>query len=334
MITCLASFCREEKTYTMMKKINLILMAIGLFLITETRAQITLLQDYANKTSPLIGTFQGIKFRESGFSGMFPIPGTNGKDFWICSDRGVNVDCANANLSGCRPTYDKMYGFPTYAPKIHRVRINGDSVQILQTITIKRPDGTGATGLLNPTGFGSTALEVPSIDTVLACTRFALKTVPKDVWGIDPEGIVVDSDGNFWLCEEGGATIWKLNQNGVVIKRFTPYANLTGAQSQDVQIDTVFKYRKNNRGFEGIAMTPNGKIYAMIQSPILYSTTSIGESTRVHRILEIDPKTNATRMLVYLNDGIIGTSGSNQIRLRDWKIGDMAAINDSTFLVL
>ncbi len=297
-------------------------------------AQIVQLQDYSNKYSAPIGTFQGINYRESGFSGMFMIPGTNGKEFWIVSDRGVNVDAANANPSTCRPTYDKIYGFPNYAPKIHRVRVMGDSVQILQTITIKRPNGTGATGIINPTGFGSTAAEVASTDTVMNCANFATKTVAKDIWGVDAEGLAVDKNGNFWICEEGGPTIWVLNPQGVVIKRYTPYANLVGAQVQDIMIDSCFKYRKNNRGFEGIAITPNGKVYAIIQSPILYPNKTIGEGTRVHRILEIDPVTNATKMYAYLNDGIIGASGSNQIRLRDWKIGDMAAINDSTFLVL
>lgn len=98
-------------------------------------------------------------------------------------------------------------------------------------------------------------------------------------WGIDSEGLIVDKDGNFWICEEGGPTVWKLNKNGVVIKRFTPYANKVGAESVDVQIDTVFKYRKNNRGFEGITITPNGKIYAIIQSPVLYPTKAVGEHT-------------------------------------------------------
>jgi hypothetical protein len=320
-----------------MKK-NVLLTLVGLGFLaaanTEANAQINLLKDYKNYNSATIGTFQGISFREAGFSGIYPVAGSNGKEFWICSDRGVNVDAANANTSSCRPTYDKIYAFATYAPKIHRVRLNGDSVQILQTITMKRPNGTSATGIINPTGFGSTAIEVASTDTVQNCANFNSKTAAKDVWGIDAEGIAVDKDGNFWVCEEGGPTIWKMNPNGVVIKRYTPYANLTGAEVQDVQIDTVFKYRKNNRGFEGITIAPNGKVYAIIQSPILYPTQAVGEGTRVHRILEIDPATNATRMLAYLNDGIIGASGSNQIRLRDWKIGDMAAINDSTFLVL
>jgi len=312
---------------------QMLLIILFLFTTVCVRAQITLLQDYQNNHSAAIGTFQGIDFREAGFSGLYAIPGTDGKEFWTLSDRGVNVDAANANPAACRPTYDKIYGFPSYAPKIHRIRVNGDSVQILQTITLKRPDGTNATGIINPTGFGSTAQELASTDTVLNCANFNMKIAPKDVWGIDSEGIVRDGDGNFWVCEEGGPTVWKISPNGVVLKRFTPYANLAGAEAQDVQIDTVFKYRKNNRGFEGISITPSGKIYAIIQSPVLYPNKSVGEGTRIHRILEINPVNNTTRMFAYVNDGIIGT-GSNQIRLRDWKIGDMAAINDHAFLVL
>lgn len=318
-------------------KINLTKVLTNLILLTliqlQGYSQFTMLQDFQNINSNAIGTFQGVNFREAGFSGLFPIPETNNKEFWVCSDRGVNIDCANANPNGCKPTYDKMYCFPNYAPKIHRIRIHNNEIQILQTITVKRPNGTPASGIINPTGLGSTAAELASTDTVQDCANFLIKTTAKDTFGIDPEGIVVDKDGNFWLCEEGGATIWKLNSNGVLIKRYTPYANLDGVQSVDVQIDTVFKYRKNNRGFEGISITPNGKIYAIIQSGILFPTQAVGEASRVHRILEIDPASNTQRMFAYLNDGVIG-SGGNSIRLRDWKIGDMAAINDSMFLVL
>ena len=327
----------------MKKNLSKVLLGLSAALLPDisAQAQITILKDYQNNYSAPIGKFQNVNFREAGFSGLYPVVGTNGKEFWTVSDRGVNVDAANANKTAtpngtvtCKPTYDKIYGFPTYAPKIHRIRLNGDSVQILNSISLKRPDGTTATGLLNPTGFGSTAAELISTDTVKNCVNFSTKTFPKDIWGIDSEGIAVDKEGNFWVCEEGGPTIWKLNSFGKVVKRYTPYANLVGAQTQDVAIDTVFKYRKNNRGFEGITITPNGKVYAIIQSPVLYPTTSIGEATQIHRIIEIDPVTNQTRMFAYLNDGIIGASGSNQIRLKDWKIGDMAAINDSTFLVM
>ena len=320
-----------------MKKRKLCLLSLLAFMAfskSNVNAQISLLKDYTHKDPAPIGKFQGIDFKEGGFSSLYPIAGTNGKEFWTISDRGVNIDAANANVTGCKPTYDKIYAFPTYAPKIHRIRVEGASIKVLQTITMKRPNGTGATGLINPTGFGSTSAELASTDTVQNCANFNTKTAAKDVWGIDSEGLVVDKEGNFWIAEEGGPTIWKLNKNGVVVKRYTPYANVPGAEKEDIAIDTVYKYRKNNRGFEGLAMTPNGKLYAIIQSPILYPTKTIGESSRIHRILEIDPKTDQMRMLAYLNDGVIGASGADQIRLRDWKIGDMAAINDNEFLVI
>jgi hypothetical protein len=319
----------------MIKRItSIVVCGLGMLSSVSSQAQITLQKDYTNRSSAAIGTFQGINFREAGFSTLFPIPGTKGKEFWTCSDRGVNIDDASANPAGCKPTYDKMFVFPGYAPKIHRVRIQGDSIQIIRTITMKRPDGTTASGVLNPVGFGSTSAELASTDTVMDCSRFNTKIAAKDIWAIDPEGLVVDKEGNFWISEENGPTIWKLNQNGVVIKRFTPYANLAGAQPQDSQIDTVFKYRKNNRGFESLAIAPNGKIYSLIQSPLLYPTKAVGENTQVHRLIEIDPATNTMRVMVYMNEGVIGASGPNQIRLSDWKTGDMAAINDSTFLVI
>lgn len=296
----------------------------------ETRSQVVSIDTFRIKQSVLIGNYQNIDFFEGGFSGITVVPGTNGTEFYINSDRGPNIDSKNA---ACTPTYDKMYPFPNYAPKIHRVKIQGDSILILNTLTIKKPDGNNASGIINPTGFGSTATEQPRKDTISNCANISSVILSKDIWGIDPEGIAIGRDNDFWLCEEGGATIWNLGNDGKVIARYSPYANLSGAQPEDIMIDSVFKYRKNNRGFEGITICPDGKVYAIIQSPILYPTKAIGEASYIHRIVEIDPGTGAQKMFAYLNPGVVG-SGSNQIKAKDWKIGDMAAVNDSTFLVL
>nr|WP_294937620.1 esterase-like activity of phytase family protein [uncultured Flavobacterium sp.] len=321
-----------------------LLFALSILGFSSLHAQITLESTHENLSSATIGVFQGITFREGGFSAMQYIPNTNGTEFWIVTDRGVNVDAANANTSatpsaqypsGCVPTYDKIYAFPSYAPKIMRIKIVGNEVQILQTITLKRPNGTDVSGLINPTGFGSTAAEVASTSVVTDCADFDANTAAKDVWGIDSEGIDIDSNGNFWICEEGGPTIWKVNPNGVVLKRYTPYALV---YPEDVAIDASFAFRRNNRGFEGLTITPNGKIYAIIQSPMYYKNVAgtagsgtLGNS-RIHRILEIDPTNDATQMFAYVNDGQIGTS--SDIRPRDQKIGDLKAINNTTFLVI
>ena len=293
-------------------------------------AQIQLENTYVNKYSDTIGTFQGIKFREGGFSGLHYIPGTNGKEFYTIGDRGVNVDAKNA---ACTPTYDKIYGFPTYSPKIHHIKIGGDSIQILETMTVKRPNGTGATGVLNPTGWGSTNAEQAWSDTSINCANTSSKTIAKDVWALDAEGIVIGKNNDFWVCEEGGATVWNLDANGKVIHRYSPFATQPGAEAEEIAIDTVFKYRKNNRGFEGIAITPSGKVYAIIQSPILYPDKATGEASLIHRILEINPNDNSYKMYAYLNPGDF-TVGADKIKAKDWKIGDLAAINDTSFLVI
>lgn len=310
----------------------------------SAEAQVTLENTYTNTVSNTIGVFQGITFREGGFSSLHYIPNTNGTEFWTLTDRGMNVDAATANTgatssaqypSGCVPVYDKIYGFPTYAPKLMHLKIVGTEVQIIDMITIKRPNGTDATGLLNPTGFGSLATEVCSTNVVSDCANFDANTVPKDIWGIDSEGLDVDAEGNFWISEEGGPTIWKVSPSGIVLKRYTPY---TLTQPEDVAINACFGFRRNNRGFEGLTIAPNGKVYAILQSPMYYGNVSntpgvktLGNS-RIHRILEIDPATGIQKMYAYVNDGQIGTS--SDIRPRDLKIGDLRAINNTTFLVI
>ena len=312
---------------------NIILRTTALLFIlsiSTLKAQVQLKQVYKNNYSAAIGSFGGINYREGGFSGLCVIPGTEGKEFYTLTDRGVNIDAKNAS---CTPSYDKIYAFPTYHPKIFKVRIDGDSVQILNSITLKNPEGNGATGIINPTNFGSSSVESAWNGIPINCGDPSGVVVAKDKWGIDCEGIAIGKNNDFWICEEGGPTIWNIDANGKVKKRYSPYATQQGAEIQDAAIDTVFKYRKNNRGFEGVTITPNGKVYAIIQSPILYPNKTDGEKSYVHRIIEIDPTTGISRMFAYLNPGTV-TVGVDVIKPKDWKIGDLSAINDTTFLVI
>jgi len=284
-----------------------------LVLSVHTHAQDIKLVKYELKTPPVIGVHNGVTIREGGISGMHFIRGSE-NEFYLLTDRGPNADANEANAG--KETI--LFAFPKFSPKIFKARAEGDSIAILETLSLKNPDGKPASGIPNPIGFGNSG-EIAWVDTNK--TEAAL-----DQSGIDSESIAVDPNSDFWIGEEYGATIWRVNgKNGKAIARYTPF----GAFDHEVAIDSMFAKRRPNRGFEGIACTPNGKIYAILQAPIYNPHKAAGEASRLHRILEIDPKNNSTRTFIYEHE-----APTANIKNKDWSIGDMAAINDDEFLVI
>jgi hypothetical protein len=130
----------------------------------------------------------------------------------------------------------------------------------------------------------------------------------------------------LWICEEYGSSVWHVNRTtGQVVNRYRPFS----PSANNIQIDTIIKYRRPNRGFEGVARTPNGKIYAILQSAMYNPNTTAGNNSKVHRILELDPATNQSRTFLYFHQ-----PPTTNIRDRDYKIADLVAINNNEFLVM
>lgn len=268
------------------------------------------LTKYAFDNNPAIGVY-GDTIREGGISGLMYRDGS----FRFIGDRGPNADAINSPLSGGQTTL--VFPFPEYAPKVWQVRPNNGALEVEDFDFVKRPDGTGASGLPLPVGQGNTG-EVAWSDTLAT-------VVDNDPWGLDSEGITQDNEGNFWVCDEYGVSIWKLDSNFKVLNRFTPFP----VEGQDLPLDTLLGKRRANRGLEGITYTPNGKIFAVIQSPTDNPNTATGNTSRIHRLVELDPATGIMRTFVYLHEPELG-----QIRSRDWKLGDLIAVNNEEFLTV
>ncbi|MBC7776556.1 MAG: choice-of-anchor I family protein [Phycisphaerae bacterium] len=265
---------------------------------------------YAFDNNPAIGVY-GDTIREGGISGLMYRDGS----FRFIGDRGPNADAINSPLSGGQTTL--VFPFPDYAPKVWQVRPENGALTVEDFDFVKRPDGTGASGLPLPVGQGNTG-EVAWSDTLATI-------VPNDPWGLDSEGITQDNEGNFWICDEYGVSIWKLDQNFKVLNRYTPFPH----ELEDLPLDSLLGKRRANRGLEGITYTPNGKIFAIIQSPTDNPNTATGNSSRIHRLVELDPSTGSMRTFVYVHEPDLG-----QIRSRDWKLGDLIAINNEEFLTV
>lgn len=251
---------------------------------------------------------------EGGISGLHYIPGTD-REFYAVGDRGPNA-AASSHPNATGTTL--LFLAPDYAPKVTRFKAENGTWNIQSVEPLRRPDGSETTGLPLPPGAGSTG-EIAWADTTPT-------VLDPDVWGMDSEGIVEDNEGNLWFCDEYGASVWKVNKTTLQVeKRYTPFPT----QAEDAALPAAIGKRRPNRGFEGVAYTPNGKVYAFIQSPADNPNTAAGNMGRIVRLVEIDPQTDAVRQFAYELNPQRG-----QIRTRDWKIGDLVAVNNTEFLLL
>ncbi|MEZ4958449.1 MAG: choice-of-anchor I family protein [Saprospiraceae bacterium] len=272
------------------------------------------LDEYEYVPATFIAEFQNDTIFDGGLSGLHYIPGTD-REFFAVSDRGPNADASgHPNATGTT----LVFPAPDYAPLITRFKVENGGFTVQSIEPILRPDGTPISGLPLPPNAGSTG------ETAWADTTPVVLT--PDIWGMDSEGIVEDSDGNLWLCDEYGASVWYIDGTTYqVIKRYTPFP----MEAEDAALPAEIGKRRPNRGFEGVAVTPNGKAYAILQDPAYNPNAAAGQNSRLTRIVEIDPATDAVQTYVYeMNDQL------GQIRKQDWKVGDLVAINNHEFLLL
>jgi len=84
--------------------------------------------------------------------------------------------------------------------------------------------------------------------------------------------------------------------------------------------------RQPNRGFEGVAVTPAGKVVAIVQS-----TLDVDGKTRndalFTRVVVLDPKTGAVQQFAYPVSSHFKKTG-------DMKLGDIVALSDTQFAVI
>ncbi len=251
-------------------------------------------------------------YKQGGLSGLYHV---GGSDFWCITDRGPNVDSGSA----------KVFPVPGFQPTMFRVRLMADgSFIIVDSLRLAQPDGSPTSGKPNPAPYstGESALD----------TNFV--SIGTDEWGFDTEGLLRSPDGTFWFCEEYAPGIAHVAANGRIIERVRPQAAPGG-------LPDILKKRVPNRGAEGIAQTPNGKLYTIVQSGMANSfantasaNTAAGNSTEMLRLVEFDPATGSSRMFAYLIDAGYPASGGSNARRRDIKIGDMAAVNNEELIVI
>lgn len=165
----------------------------------------------------------------------------------------------------------------------------------------------------------------------------------------DPEGFAVAPNGNFYVAEEFGPSIYEFTPTGSFVREFampkTIIPNVNGNPNYVAGRPILTGGRQEGRGFEGLTLSPNGrKLFAMLQDPLINEGAPDERRSRNLRIVEFDTATGQSSAqyiyqlenLTEINERIPGTANDIEPNAQGRNIGinAIAAINDLAFLVL
>jgi hypothetical protein len=177
---------------------------------------------------------------------------------------------------------------------------------------------------------------------------------------LDPEGLVRAPNGNFFVADEYGPRVSEFKANGAWVRDLVTPENLMprnssgqleyvlGRQTGSVP-NGVATGRQDNRGFEGLAITPDGKkLVGIMQDPLvnegLTGTTADGRFSQNLRIVAFDVATGqATGQYAYQLESLSSinsrlpagqTFTNNNSQGRNIGVSSITAINNNEFVVL
>lgn len=218
--------------------------------------------------------------------------------FYSITDRGPNAFLKELS---------KLIAFhPTFSPKIIEITVDGKQAHVSHFLNIKK-NGKEITGLpMQTTTIKTETLWNENLNQISA------------PHGMDTESIALLPNGDFVVGEEYLPSIAIIDkETGNIKTRFIPGDGLPKA----------LEHRQLNCGFEAVAVTPNGKIYALLQNTMDVNGKTKDNASFI-RMVELDPDTKTNKMFAY------PIHKDPFLNLGNIKIGDLAAIDNHQFLLV
>jgi len=242
-------------------------------------------------------------------------------EFWMLTDRGPN---GQIKVDG---TNRRTFWVPDFTPMILRVKTEGKTIRILETVAIVGQSGKPVTGLPNLRGIDETPYEYSA--------REILSFNPS---GLDTEGLVRTTAGEFWIAEEYSPSLLHVDSTGKVLKRYVPEGLKLDGTDYPVAavLPAIYTKRKVNRGFEGLALSRDQQtLYAVLQSPLLNPDKKIGEESRNTRLIVFDiPSEKVIAEYAYRFEVAKDFDPNPKTTPDEMKLSGVAFINPTTLLVL
>jgi hypothetical protein len=281
----------------------------------------TPIKEFQNKAFPGSVTNDRKVLLGSTGSDLWHGPKDPRDEFWMVTDRGPNGQIAVDGKNR------RTFWVPEFNPTIVRVKTEGKSIRVLEAIPIVGQSGKPVTGLPNLKDKDETPYNYS-----------AQEFLPFNSNGLDTEGIVRASAGDFWIGDEYSPSLVHLDRTGKVLKRYIPEdLNLKGTDYPVAEVlPGIYSKRKINRGFEGLALSADEKtLYAVLQSPLLNPDRKTGDLSRNTRVLVFDiPSEKVTAEYVYRFDVSKEFDPNPKNTPDEMKLSGVVALNSTTLLVL
>jgi 2',3'-cyclic-nucleotide 2'-phosphodiesterase (5'-nucleotidase family) len=158
---------------------------------------------------------------------------------------------------------------------------------------------------------------------------------------LDPEGLVLTADGGYWVSDEYGPGLFRFDAQAKLLETILPPAALLPVQGafpgkpNFTAISAPTSGRRNNRGLEGLSLTPDGKrLVAFLQSPTIQDggTGNLGRNTRILQF-DADPLSSTYGRVVAEHIHQLTLDGTAE-RNRHTPVSEVMALNATTFLAL
>ena len=257
---------------------------------------------------------------------------------WGITDRGPNgfVEKPSRDGSSAKPL--RTLPVPTFQPLLVKLALEAPaaagkpgSLRVVEVKPIATANGgptTGRPAVAPPRS-------KPMVDPATALP------LPVDPDGLDTEGLSPADDGGFWIAEEYVPSLLRLTADGRMVRRIVPIGAVLGdgdgrrAGCEVIEaLPKVCLRRADNRGFEGLARSPDGsRLFTMLQSPP-EPLAGAAEEDAVHvPLLLLDPVQGLPLAEYRYRLGEPGEKPAD-LMAADGKISALAATGNDSLLVL
>ena len=246
---------------------------------------------------------ENTSLRLGGFVGLFY---KDNRTFYTITDRGPVTQSLDEN--GSR-TYFEV---PEFIPSIIELELQDDNtVKVVKQIAITNPAGTSITGLL-PSDSWNSDEEINSPNPT------------EDDWGIFPGGVLFDIKNNFfWIAEQYNPALMQITYDGQWVRRIRPGEGLRralGNQTVDGGFTGIDFYGEDH------LVTVNGRC---LENNHIAGDKAGSMNYAMRRVNIYNLKSNTDISMIYN----VEPQSLDGIPEQFVFLGDIAAVNDTSFLV-